>query len=144
MGNSKNVDQIDRDYIGWLEEQTNKLKSRSFSELDIHNLVEVLETLIRNEKSEIRNLIYQILVNFLLIDYWQEESSSQDYWREEIDNFQYQLSNKMTTNLKNLLDQELNNIYAKARRSAMRISKIENDRFPQQCPYSLAEILDNT
>ena len=141
MNNSKTIDPIDRDYISWLEEQRDKLKSRSFNELDLQNLVEVLEALIRNEKSAVRNFIYQILVHLLLIDYWYEESNSQGYWQEEIDNFQVQLQDKITSNLKNLLYQELSNIYAKARKSAVRISKLENSRFPLKCPYSLTEIL---
>jgi len=42
---------IDLDYDLWLQEQADKLRSHSFTDLDIDNLVEELESLVRGEKS---------------------------------------------------------------------------------------------
>ncbi|MDJ0901826.1 MAG: DUF29 family protein [Xenococcus sp. MO_188.B8] len=41
---------IDKDYDLWLQEQANFLRSHSFEKLDIKNLIEELEALVRGEK----------------------------------------------------------------------------------------------
>ncbi len=41
---------IDQDYDLWLQEQANLLRSRTFAELDINNLIEELEALVRGKK----------------------------------------------------------------------------------------------
>jgi hypothetical protein len=48
---------IDQDYVVWLEEQVNKLKNHNFEQLDLDNLVEELETLVRNNCSFTTNSI---------------------------------------------------------------------------------------
>jgi hypothetical protein len=50
------------------------------------------------------------------------------------------LNNRLTTNLKKLLSDRLDFIYAKARKNATVKTGLP-DRFPKQIPYSLVEIL---
>ncbi len=140
--NKQEID-IDQDYVAWLEEQVKKLKTHNFEQLDLNNLVEELEALVRNEKSAVRSFTYQIIIHLLLIQYWSEESQwNRNHWQAEIDNFQFQLSDKMTANFKNLLSNELPRIYVKARKAAIDKTGLKSDRFPETCPYSLDEIID--
>ena len=67
---------IDQDYVTWLEEQVDKLKNHNFEQLDLDNLIEELEALIRNERSAIKSFTYQIIVHLLLIQYWSNEYKS--------------------------------------------------------------------
>ena len=139
--NKQEID-IDQDYVAWLEEQVKKLKTHNFEQLDLNNLVEELEALVRNEKSAVRSFTYQIIIHLLLIQYWSEESQwNRNHWQAEIDNFQFQLSDKMTANFKNLLSNELPWIYVKARKAAIDKTGLKSDRFPETCPYSLDEII---
>jgi len=132
---------IDQDYDLWLQEQANLLRSRSFNELDINNLIEELEALVRGEKSAVESFTYQIMLHFLLVDYWQEESQrNRNHWKAEVSSFQFQLSNKITTNLVNHLRQRLPKLYNKAKKTAMLKTEL-NQRFPDNCPYSLEDIL---
>ncbi len=134
---------IDRDYVGWLEEQIENLKTHSFDQLDLENLIEELEALGRNERSAVKSFAYQIILHLLLVEYWQEESQrNRNHWNSEIISFQFQLNDKMTSNFKNYLDQELENIYAKARKAAIAKTGLSGDRFPINCPYSLENILN--
>jgi hypothetical protein len=133
---------IDQDYVAWLEEQVHKLKTHNFAQLDLDNLVEELEALVRNERSAIKSFTYQIIVHLLLIQYWTGESQrNKNHCKAEIDNFQFQLSDKMTTNFKNFLNDELPRIYIKARKAAIDKTGLNSDRFPETCPYSLDEII---
>ena len=132
---------IDKDYDLWLQEQANFLRSHSFEELDINNLIEELEALVRGEKSAVENFAYQIILHLLLVDYGQEESErNRNHWKAEVSSFQFQLSNKITTNLINYLHQRLPRLYAKARKTAILKTGL-NQRFPENCPYALEDIL---
>jgi hypothetical protein len=132
---------IDKEYDSWLQEQANYLRDRNFDKLDVINLIEELEALVRGEKSAVESLTYQIILHLLLIDYWHEESEwNRRHWRSEINSFQFQLNNKLTANLTTHLSNRLNIIYAKARKNAISKTGLK-DRFPQQLPYPLATIL---
>jgi hypothetical protein len=48
------------EYDSWLISQINHLRDREFEKLDVTNLVEELEVLVRGEKSSVENFVYQI------------------------------------------------------------------------------------
>lgn len=144
MDSNKNIANydIDRDYDLWLQEQADKLKARAFADLDLDNLVEELESLVRGEKSAVESFAYQIILHLLLIDYWTTESErNRNHWRAEINGFQYQLQNKVTTNLSNHLSDNLDKIYRKAKKGAELKTGLKDNIFPELCPYELIEIL---
>ncbi|MEL6580312.1 MAG: DUF29 domain-containing protein [Cyanobacteria bacterium J06621_12] len=144
MENSKKIVNydIDQDYDLWLQEQADKLKSHAFADLDLDNLVEELEGLVRGEKSAVESFTYQIIVHLLLIDYWKSESErNRNHWRAEINGFQYQLHNKLSTNLNNYLVDNLDKIYLKARKGAALKTGLGIEVFPDTCPYALEKIL---
>jgi hypothetical protein len=135
------INNIDVEYDRWLESQIEALKSHDFNSLDINNLIEELEALVRGEKSTVESLVYQILLHFLLIDYWHEESEwNRKHWRSEINNFQFQLNNKLTTNLTKHVIDRLEFIYIKARKGAELKTGL-NDRFPEKLCYSWEKII---
>ncbi len=132
---------IDKDYDLWLGEQAKLLRDRRFEELDLENLIEELEALVRGEKAAVESLTYQIILHKLLVDYWHEEAEwNRNHWRAEINNFQFQLNNKLTTNLKNYLSARLEKIYDKAQKGASLKTGL-NERFPQEICYSLADLI---
>ena len=130
-------------YDLWLEEQISCLRSDNYSSLDVDNLILELEALGRAEKSAVKSLVYQILLHMLLVDYWHEESKySHNHWRAEIDAFQLQLEDRLTTNLTKLAEDNLPRLYAKARLNAARKSRLSEDRYPSQCPYVIEDIIN--
>lgn len=129
------------EYDRWLSEQIEILRSKNFEHLDIDNLIEELAALGRAEKSAAKSLVYQIILHLLLIDYWEAESLySKDHWRAEVDAFQLQLEDKLTTNIKQMIEDNLPRLYDKAKRNAVRKSRLGEDCFPPSCPYTLADI----
>lgn len=133
---------IDLEYDRWLEQQTQLLRNKDYEHLDLNNLIEELEALGRAEKSAVKSLVYQILIHLLFIDYWSEESLySRNHWQAEVESFQYQLEDKLTTNYKLFLSDNLDKIYAKARKNAILKSNLPSDRFPEICPYSLNQLI---
>jgi Domain of unknown function DUF29 len=137
---------IDTEYDSWLLEQAQLLRDRDFEHLDIDNLIEELEALVRGEKSSVEQFAYLIMLHLLLVDYWHEQSEwNRNHWEAEITGFRLQLNNKLTANLRNHLLERLDFLYSKAYQAAMKKTKssIKVDRFPQQRQYSLENILND-
>ncbi|MGF1478552.1 MAG: DUF29 domain-containing protein [Cyanophyceae cyanobacterium] len=137
---------IDIEYDSWLLEQAELLRQRDFEHLDIENLVEELEALVRGEKSSVEQFAYLIMLHLLLIEYWHEQSEwNRNHWEAEITGFRLQLNNKLTTNLRRYLLERLDFLYSKAYQAAVKKTKssIKGDRFPKERKYSLEEILDD-
>jgi hypothetical protein len=136
------VSLYEAEYDTWLEEQIQALQQGKPENLDVPHLIEELEALVRGEKSAVENFAYQIILHLLLIDYWSEESLwNRRHWCSEVDNFQFQLKNRLTKNLKMHLVSRLDYIYGKARKAAIDKTGIR-DRFPEQNIYDLSQILD--
>ncbi|NCR01907.1 MAG: DUF29 domain-containing protein [Microcystis aeruginosa L211-11] len=110
----------------WLEETIELLKAKRFDALDLDNA----------------SLLEQIIRHCLLLQFWTEERAyNQDHWELEIVNFQIQLKRRLTTNLRNYLQNELTNIYEDAVFFVRKKTK-NKVTFPNTCPYSLEELLD--
>lgn len=129
---------IDKEYDQWLQQQADYLRDRAFDKLDINNLVEELEALVRGEKSAVNNLAINILAHLTYFEFWVEESISKNHWRGEIVNFRYQLKDKLTTNLKNHLIVNWSDLLKKAERL---VYAKTGQRFPVN--YTIDQVLDD-
>lgn len=142
----QNRSDIEQEYDSWLLEQAEILRQRDFENLDVNNLIQELEALVRGEKSSVEQFAYLIMLHLLLVDYWHEQAEwTRDHWESEITGFRLQLNNKLTTNLRNHLQKRLDLLYDKSRKAAMKKTKssIKGDRFPLDRKYSLEDILND-
>jgi hypothetical protein len=131
------------DYL-WLQETLKLLKDNDFDSLDLENLIEELEDLGKNSFNKIRSLLRQVIIHLLLLEYWQEEYElNYRHWMGEIIAFRDDLNSNMTTTLNNKLNQELESVYNVARRVVIQKTGLEKRRFPDCCPYSLEQLLDD-
>lgn len=136
----KNLYEIDDSQ--WLETTIKLLKTRQFTALDLENLIEELEDLGKEKQNAVASLLEQVIRHLLLLQYWTSESEyNAVHWQEEIYTFRVQLRRRLTTNLRNYLNSELNSIY----QDALGFVKIKTQKsvsFPVECPYSLEDLLD--
>lgn len=130
---------IDQDYDLWLQQQATFLEKRQFESLDIDNLVEELEALVRAEKSAVESLTINIMVHLLYCQYWKTQEITRNHWRGEIVNFRAQLESKLTTNLKKHLQTRWEYLYGKAKKIASLKSGI---KMPE-VSYSLEQVLSD-
>jgi hypothetical protein len=126
----------------WLEETIELLKAKNFEALDLDNLIEELEDLGNEKKFRVASFLQQIIRHALLLQFWiSEREYNQAHWQAEIISFQYQLKRYLTTNLRQYLEQEFEQIYFES----LRYVRQKNDNkvnLPDTCPYSLEELLD--
>jgi len=126
----------------WLEETIILLKEKRFQDLDVDNLIEELETLGKRDKNAVASLLEQIIRHLLLLQYWTEEYDlNGNHWQTEIIGFRNQLDRLLTNNLQNYLNNELEKIYKGALKYVKQKTRFKID-FPEYCPYSLEQLLD--
>lgn len=125
----------------WLTEIIKLLRENRLEELDIENLIEELESVGRSEKSAVKSLLLQIMIHLLLYNFWeQERERNGNHWMGEVITFRVQLEDRLTTNLKNYLLEDLDKIYENARLIVKK--KTQLNHLPTQCPYSFTELLE--
>ncbi|MDB9309790.1 DUF29 domain-containing protein [Aphanizomenon sp. CS-733/32] len=129
------------DYL-WLLATIDLLKQGRFNEVDLENLIEELEDLGSEKKNAVKSLLEQVIRHLLLLQYWTEESERNYYhWQSEILGFRYQIEDRLTTNLRNYLANEMGYIYNRALKYVQIKTKFKVD-FPEISPYSLEQLLD--
>jgi len=126
----------------WLDSTIKLLKNSQFTDLDLENLIQELEDLGKEKKNAVVSLLEQVIRHLLLLQYWLNEGEyNQVHWRGEIYNFRIQLKRRLTNNLRNYLQEELNYIY----QDALGFVKIKTQNlvnFPPECPYLIDQLLN--
>lgn len=134
----------EQDYYLWIKKTLNQLKQGDLEHLDWEHLIEEIESLGNEQRHKVDSYLIQLLLHLLLYQYWEQEK---DYCarggENEIDNFRLQLDLLFESKtLYNYFVQRIDVIYPKARQQAIRKTKLSASTFPENCPYTLEQILD--
>ena len=134
----------EQDYLRWLDVTAEQLRSRSTENLDWEHLVEEVEALGNEQRNKVKSYLKQLLIHLLLYKYWEQERSyCAQGWENEIDNFRDELELLLESKtLYNYCVQSLDQVYSKARRRAIKKTRLPSSTFPVDCPFALEEILD--
>jgi Domain of unknown function DUF29 len=132
----------ERDFYSWTQEQAELLKAGRFSERDIDNLIEEVESMGRSEKRELESLLTILLLHLLKWKY--QEARRGRSWQLSIDEQRIQFCKTLDENpgLKTALDEITKYAYKLAVIKAARETKISKAVFPECCPWDLAQLLD--
>lgn len=135
----------DQDYYLWLKTTINQLRANQFSQVDLENLLEELETMGRSEKHKIENLLVKLFEHLLKLQFWQEERErNQGHWKGEIMAFRRQINKQLKTSpsLKPYILEIFDECYEDARKEASARSQLPLETFPVISIGSLEQILD--
>lgn len=93
-----------KDFYAWTIEQAQLIKSRKFTELDIENLFDEVESMGRREKRELANRVEILLMHLLKWKYQYEEQSKS--WQRTIREQRHQIKMVLRDNpsLKPVID----------------------------------------
>lgn len=133
------------DYLEWLSITTTQLKDRQLDQIDYENLLEELDGLGREQKHKVDSYLRQLLIHLLLYAYWDSEKSyCAKGWETEIDNFRFELELLLKSKtLYNYFLAEIGFIYSKAKKQVIKKTDLPADSFPENCPFSVEQILDS-
>jgi hypothetical protein len=129
------------DFYAWTQEQASLLRKQRWSQLDLLNLIEEIESLGKQQRQELRNRL-SVLIGHLLK--WEYQSSSRSRcWLATIRVQRRDTLRLLKDNpsLKPYLEDTLAEAYENGRDLAMGETDLPEQTFPTKCPYSLTEIL---
>ncbi len=132
----------DGDFFAWSEEQAQLLKTRSRAGLDWDNLAEEIESLGKSQRSEIRNRLVILLQHLLK---WQYQPSKRKIgWKASILEARTRLNQEISESpsLRDYPETVLAKQYSVARLKAAGETELPIDDFPEACPYSVGQVLD--
>ncbi|MEQ9356241.1 DUF29 domain-containing protein [Coleofasciculus chthonoplastes] len=132
------------DFYAWTQEQASLLHQQQWSQLDLGNLIEEIESLGKQQCQELRNRL-TVLIGHLLKWEYQPQRRSRS-WLATIRVQRRDTSQLLKDNpsLKPYLEDALVLAYENGRDLAMGETDLPEPTFPQTCPYSLAEILEDS
>ncbi|AFY75955.1 protein of unknown function DUF29 [Pleurocapsa sp. PCC 7327] len=133
----------DKDFYLWLKGTAQKLRDRDFSNLDIDNLVEEIESMGRSEKRELYNRLIVLLMHLLKWKY--QASYRSNSWISAIIEQRRQIEKLLldSPSLKPTLEETFEQCYQKARRDAASETGLAIATFPEQSPFSILETLSD-
>lgn len=133
----------ERDFYLWCFEQAELLRLRRFSQADLPNIVEELESMGRSLKSSLRSS-YRLVIAHLLKWQYQPEMRSASWEitlvreRGHIDEIEAD-----NPSLKADAPSLVESAYKKARKEAQVETKLPLSTFPAACPYTLDQLRDD-
>jgi hypothetical protein len=133
------------DYMLWVETTLEQIKHRQIDKLDWDNLAEEIESLGIEFRHKVDSYLKQLLIHLLLYQYWTSEREfCGEGWRDELDNFRDELDTLFESKtLYNFFLTRIDLIYPKARKRAIKKTGLSPNCFPEQCPFSVSELLDS-
>jgi len=132
------------DYYGWTMDQAAAVRAGRFDLVDRENLAEEIEDLGKKERREVESRLVLVLLHLLK---WQfQPDKRKGGWEASIRVQRNDLNEVLSENpsLKDYPEERLTMAYAKARLAAERDTGIAYEAFPEACPYSVAQVLDES
>ncbi|MEH2041095.1 MAG: DUF29 domain-containing protein [Nostoc sp.] len=130
------------DFYAWTQEQVNLLRNEQWSQIDLQNLIEEIQSLGKQQRQELRNRL-SVLIGHLLK--WQYQSGRRSRsWLATLRIQRLDIAELLEDNpsLKPYLEEALRKAYLKGVELAVGETDLPKRTFPVECPYSLVEIVD--
>ncbi|HLO86346.1 MAG TPA: DUF29 domain-containing protein [Nostocaceae cyanobacterium] len=133
----------EQDYQLWLESTINQLKQRHFDAVDIDLLIEEIEEMGGSLKDALENNLIVVLAHLLKWKYQPEHRSGS--WRGSIKEHRRRINKSIQKHpsLRKYYEGIFEDCYSPALDWAVEETGLSRDIFPQECPFTAEEVLDN-
>jgi hypothetical protein len=130
------------DFAAWTSEQARRLRLSKPAGLDWENLAEEVESLGRSDKRAVGSALKIILEHLIKWRFQADKRSSS--WSDSIDEHRDRISRILddSPSLAALPGEILEQEYRRARRKALRDSRLPASSIPVACPFSVKQALD--
>lgn len=135
----------DTDYQLWLDQTVAQLKVQDFSQIDLENLIEEIESLGRSDKRAISSYLMRLCEHLLKIKYWESERKTcLRGWKLEVRNFRLQVQAilKDSPSLRNHLRENFLVEYQNGRKLFLDSSELDETLIPALPEFTLEQTLD--
>jgi hypothetical protein len=131
----------DRDFAAWVERQVELLRSGQAAGLDVDNLIEELEGLTKRDERALGWQLKRIMAHLLKQRYQPERATRS--WEDSIENGREEIADilEQSPSLRRTLAGLMAKHYPRAASQAARDTRLPATTFPNQPPFTLAEVL---
>jgi hypothetical protein len=140
---SKNISFYENDFYAWTQNTAELLRQGRLQEIDIEHIAEELESMGKRDKREIISRLSILLMHLLK---WQFQPGFRGAsWQNTIieQRQQVQLILEDSPSLKHQVEEKITKAYQSALRKAVNETGLPLSHFPQICPYTLEQMLDD-
>ena len=134
--------QYEEDFYAWTREQAANLRAGALTELDLEHLAEEVESMGISQRNELKNRLRVLLLHLLKWRFQPTERSSG--WvgtiTEQRDRLELLLED--SPSLQRLQNEAMAYAYPKARRAANRETHLPLSTFPEICPFTFEQVLN--
>lgn len=130
------------DLVAWMENQIGLLRAHKFESLDLENLLEELEGMVRHERRGLRNRVELVLLH--LLKYQFQPARRTRSWRLTLYAQRAQIADRLedSPSLTRELQGYLDSRYARAAKRASAQTGLPQSAFPSDSPYTVEQLLD--
>ena len=134
----------ERDYLAWIEATLQRLSQQDYKSVDWENLIEEIADIGRSEKQRIESNLTVLLVHLLKWQYQPKRRSRS--WNTSIVEHRIRVKKnlKYSPSLKPFIEEEFLDVYADAIKIAVSETQLPLETFPIDCPYTIAQVLDDS
>lgn len=137
----RNAVAYDDDFFAWTQEQARLLRTGEFSQIDIENVAEELESMGRSDKREIESRLEVLLMHLLK---WQVQTLARSPgWSATIREQRRRIQKLLreSPSLRPVVGQLIPEAYVEGREKAMNETGLPGPMFPAECPFTPEQIL---
>ncbi len=135
----------EQDYQLWLKATIAQLCQGKFSDLDLDNLIEELESMGRSDRRALKSLLTRLLEHLLKLAYWASEREyNANKWKAEITTFRLQIKEILeeSPSLKPYLVEIFEKCNSDARKIVSRLIGCEVNTLPSSAHATVEQALD--
>ncbi|WP_133512332.1 DUF29 domain-containing protein [Candidatus Thiosymbion oneisti] len=133
----------DNDFYGWTKQQAELLRAGKLAYSDVSNIAEEIEDMGKNLKRELENRLKILFIHLLK---WQYQPTYRgNSWRYSIEEERAELADHINDNpsLKFKLPEAMQRGYKYAVSGAAKETGLSKTTFPDTCPWSFEQTMDN-
>ena len=134
----------DTDYVAWLSEQVAHLRAGRLAALDVANVAEELEGLLKNERRQLENRSVELILRLLKWDHAPQQRSNR--WRSTVQRQRTRIRRLLrdSPSLRCGVERMCSEIYPEALERAAIETGLSESAFPQTLPYTVEQIFERS
>jgi Domain of unknown function DUF29 len=130
----------DTDYVAWLEEQAAHLRAGRLAALDVENVAEELEGLMKSQRQQLEDCLEVLILHLLKWDHQPDERSNR--WRASVAEQRNRIRRLLRDSpfLNRTLEEAAREVYSEAVEQAAIETGLSETAFPRELPYALEQL----
>ena len=130
------------DLVAWMENQIGLLRAHKFEQLDLENLLEELEGMVRHERRGLSSRVELVLLHLLKHQF--QPSRRSRSWLLTLNEQRNQIADRVedSPSLRRELQGYVDSHYSRVTKRAALQTGLLVSAFPATCPYTVEQLLD--